>query len=230
MSKFLKHIACPNCGSRDNLGEYDDHFFCFGCKYYKLKTDPNSLRQLIKKNETVYTPIDKMELDLDIPKEAKQWLYKYGITPNEIKKYNFKWNPNLNMLMLLITKYYWQARVFQKDRPRYLSKGKKPLVVYGNGNSIVLVEDILSAIKISRFSPEMCASPLLGSTISDAKLYKICKKYDKINIWLDRDKAKEALSLVNLIRQKGKDSRVIITAKDPKEYTNKELNSWLNFK
>ena len=37
MSKFLRHDACPQCGSQDNLGIYDDHEYCFseGCGYFK---------------------------------------------------------------------------------------------------------------------------------------------------------------------------------------------------
>ena len=41
---FLKHLPCPNCGSKDNLAEYVDHFYCFGCKYWKAKNDLASIR------------------------------------------------------------------------------------------------------------------------------------------------------------------------------------------
>ena len=35
-SKFLHHNPCPQCGSKDNLGVYDDgHMYCFGCGYYE---------------------------------------------------------------------------------------------------------------------------------------------------------------------------------------------------
>ncbi len=35
-SEFLRHEACPNCGSNDNLGRYTDgHGYCFGCGYYE---------------------------------------------------------------------------------------------------------------------------------------------------------------------------------------------------
>lgn len=35
-STFLQHISCPNCGSSDNRGVYDDgHEYCFGCGDYK---------------------------------------------------------------------------------------------------------------------------------------------------------------------------------------------------
>jgi twinkle protein len=35
-SEFLRHIPCPDCGSRDNAALYTDgHEYCFGCGYYK---------------------------------------------------------------------------------------------------------------------------------------------------------------------------------------------------
>lgn len=30
MSKFIKHVECPDCGSENNLAIYDDHEHCFG--------------------------------------------------------------------------------------------------------------------------------------------------------------------------------------------------------
>ena len=36
-SKFLYHAPCENCGSRDNLGVYEDHSYCFGCHSTKIK-------------------------------------------------------------------------------------------------------------------------------------------------------------------------------------------------
>ena len=34
-SKFLYHSPCSDCGSKDNLGIYTDHTYCFGCKITK---------------------------------------------------------------------------------------------------------------------------------------------------------------------------------------------------
>lgn len=232
MSAFIQHLPCPNCGSKDNLGEYDDHFFCFGCKYHKHKSDTKSLRKkLERKKETVYTPVEDMVLTEDLPIVAKQWLLRYGITMEDAKEYNIQWNPNMNMLMLMKTKYYWQARLFDKNKPKYLSKGKKPIKIYGYGSQrVVLVEDIASAIRLARVSPEMCASPLLGSTISFEALRWYKKRYPRVTVWLDRDKAKEAVKISKLFQQYGTKCDVVITPLDPKEYNRKELQDWLNYK
>jgi hypothetical protein len=35
-SAIIRHEPCPHCGSRDNLGRYDDgHGYCFGCGAYE---------------------------------------------------------------------------------------------------------------------------------------------------------------------------------------------------
>lgn len=39
MSNFLRHAPCPECGSKNNLGIYDDHEHCFGCGYDKQYGD-----------------------------------------------------------------------------------------------------------------------------------------------------------------------------------------------
>ena len=39
-SKFVRKEPCPSCGSRDNLGRYDDgHAWCFGCGYREPKDE-----------------------------------------------------------------------------------------------------------------------------------------------------------------------------------------------
>ena len=33
---FVRHEACPSCGSRNNLARYSDgNGFCFGCRYFE---------------------------------------------------------------------------------------------------------------------------------------------------------------------------------------------------
>ena len=36
--KFLYHKPCKECGSRDNLGVYENHTYCFGCHDYQKTT------------------------------------------------------------------------------------------------------------------------------------------------------------------------------------------------
>ena len=46
-SKFLKHEACPQCNSKDNLARYDDgHATCFGCGYQEQPPKPEKHRPI----------------------------------------------------------------------------------------------------------------------------------------------------------------------------------------
>jgi len=38
-SEFLYHTSCDNCGSRNNLGVYSDHTYCFGCEEHTKTKD-----------------------------------------------------------------------------------------------------------------------------------------------------------------------------------------------
>lgn len=228
--KFLRHLPCPRCGSKDNLGEYDDHFFCFGCKYYKTKNDIQSIklrRTQINKQDLQDTQIQTTD---EIPAKAKQWLFSYGILPSEIKDFCISYNEEHELLVLLKMPDYWQARCFGDQKVKYLSKGKKPLTFYGYSDKLVCVEDILSAIKIARLSPDWCALPLLGSHMSDEVKERINNEFKSVVIWLDRDKAKEAVMIARNLKQRGINSSVVISPKDPKEYTKGELIEWLKNK
>jgi twinkle protein len=46
-SKFLKHEACPQCNSKNNLARYDDgHATCFGCGYQEQPPKGEKLRPI----------------------------------------------------------------------------------------------------------------------------------------------------------------------------------------
>jgi hypothetical protein len=172
---------------------------------------------------------DEITLDLttDIPMKAKQWLLKYGITNEEIGQNNIAYNANSDILVLLHTQNYWQGRCFGDQHQKYLSKGNKPLTIYGNGDTIVCVEDVLSAIKIARLSPDYCATPLLGSSMSLETTQSLSERFKKILIWLDRDKAKEAIRISRNLKQRGILVDVVISPKDPKDYEKGEIITWL---
>lgn len=231
MSNFIKHNPCPKCNSKDNLGEWDDHYYCFGCQYYKTKNDLASLRTRMQRSKSPSNVIQSSVLNTssELPRSAMKWLLSYGISLNEIAKHNFQWCEDNGTLLLLNTGSYWQGRNFKTYGPKYLSNGIKPLTIYGDGDTIILVEDVLSAIKISRLQ-KYCSSPLLGSSLSSDFEKKLVENYKTIYIWLDRDKAVNAIKIKNRLKGLGVTSRVIITPKDPKEYSNKEIEQWLKNK
>lgn len=77
-SNFLRHAPCPECGSKDNLGVYDDHSFCFGCGYFEgsptggTKTAGKQRTGLISLE---YWPLNKRKLKDDT---CRKWGYGVG--------------------------------------------------------------------------------------------------------------------------------------------------------
>ena len=159
-----------------------------------------------------------------------KWLLQYGITQQDVDTYKLGWNNEHRMLVLVNTPDYYQARNFSNYGAKYISKGKKPLIFYGLGDILICVEDVLSAIKIVKANKNVCAVPLLGSIIPLELTETILKRFNKVLVWLDRDKAIEAVKQARNLKQKGIDSDVIITPNDPKEYSTGEINEWLRNK
>ena len=229
---FIQHTNCPKCGSRDNLAEYTDGSYCFGCGYTKKNNDLNSVRDRLSEHrpDAMLSNEHNLTTTNIIPQNAMQWLLKYEITQQDVDNYNIGWNNEHQMLVLVNTPSYYQARNFSNYGAKYLSKGHKPLIFYGNGAILVCVEDILSAIKIAKANKNVTTIPLLGSTMSLELTGTILKRFKIVKVWLDRDKAIEAVKQARNLKQKGIDSEAIITPKDPKEYSTGEINEWLKNK
>lgn len=218
---FIKMHPCPRCHSRDNLSEYDNGFYCFGCGYTKSK-----IKRLdeIKKVKVG----DSLTLSKTLPKDALKWLLGYNLTKNEIDQFSFAEKYGKNLLVLYADENYWQARNLD-DGQKYLSSGEKPYIEYGNktqkSDILIFVEDVISAVKVGR---QFVAVPMLGSKPKQDWLTYL-KKYETIIIWGDRDKATDNIKLSRRLRETlGKNIQVVISDKDPKEYSDKEIKDFVD--
>lgn len=226
MSHFLNHEPCPKCKSRDNLARYSDgHAWCFGCGYKEEAiVTIQSIKDRIYKEEVIDNDPTGIVLDSNIPAVPKRWLLKYGITDKEILDNGIGWNEEKQLLVLIHNHKFYQGRSFRPDRPKYLTKGKPVLTFYGDGDKLIVVEDVLSAIKVSRVTTAM---PLLGSYMPLEWATIVCKRFKQVGIWLDRDKAKESLKMARILRERGLDSGSIITDLDPKEYSTEKIKEFI---
>lgn len=237
-SSFLHHSPCPKCGSRDNLGVYSDgHSYCFGCQYVippvqdlaTMKRKISPIKEESNGNSGVSLSVHFVS---DIPQKALAWLKKYGITESEILHYRICWNNKTSSLVFPIIKdedlvIYRQERYFGPEMkvPKYLSYGKKDEtvgVIYNRQfpESIILVEDFISAIKVARVCT---AAPILGSNVPAKALFKLARVYKQGRVWLDYDKAANALREASRCLTAIPDVSVIITPLDPKEYSTIEI-------
>ena len=252
MSHFITHEPCPACGSRDNLGVWDDgHKWCFGCGNYiapngveRLKTfgDNLKLHHDNKKKEYNKNHVNLPDdFTCNLPDIAITWLKKYGITNQEIIANKIGWSENDSQLIypcfdangnLLM----YQGRQFNDGilhGNRFYTRGACEKIYYILGNlsnqcnSIVLVEDMVSCIKVSRQIPCM---PLFGSIISTERFIHLGERFKTLLIWLDLDKANYAVKRGRVAQSYFDDVCVRITEKDPKDYSDKEILEWLTGK
>lgn len=231
-------VPCKKCGSSRTPAcrVYEDgHMFCFSCRTYWPA--PMSITNIKNKMNDNYK-LDVATLDIDtsnfthvIPPLPRQWLNKYGITDAEINHFQIYWNPQTHSLGFPVfdsgTLVFTNERYFGPDpnQPKYKAHGPKDRYfrVVGNKNtpeSCILVEDMVSAIKVGRFATCL---PLWGVNLPDKALKWLSGRFKHVRVWLDMNKASTAIGMAAKLSQVIPDVRTIITELDPKEYTNTQL-------
>jgi len=160
-SEFIRHKPCPNCGSKDNLAEYTDHEYCFGCGY-TVKGKSVRTQQVKRTTSSIALPDDS---DPYIPMHALEWLKQYEITQNEIKQNRLLYSEYRSLLVFPYFGEYdnqllgWQGRYFGDNpkHPKWFTKGNVKDFIHPIGldkskqaGTMVYVEDIVSAIKVGR--------------------------------------------------------------------------------
>lgn len=220
MAKFLHHTSCEKCSSKDNKAVYSDgSSWCFGCHTYGQPKH----REIQIEKVTKQPPKDLMR---QLPFLYSKWLDKYNLSPKE-KSY-FKWSPSLRRMVTILTGkdfgIFWEGRSLTTT-PKTLSFGAKPYIIFLNADtftlisttSLIIVEDLISALKVSRTHPTL---PLFGSHLSNEHKVKVAKNFKEVYIWLDYDKYKEAMNLAKELQNLGVSTHVVCTKEDPKAYDN----------
>jgi len=179
------------------------------------------------------------------------WLQRYGITYAEMDRHDFLFSPEKQYLIFPVYNIFgsllmWQARYFGSNpkHPKYITRGVKDVLhIVGKPDrsfltpdhyvetkprledgTIVLVEDLLSAIKVGRVCSAM---PLWGSHLSVNTAHRLSLQFKKAVLWLDYDKRQEAVKIA-LERSMVLPVHVVITQHDPKTYTEEEIREKIN--
>lgn len=252
MSNFLRHTQCPRCATAgkdkngNNLGVYaDGSVFCFSCGYRRSAKGIERLKAATSARTTtlesqICLPGD---VEFSIPQRAWDFLGQYQLTKEDVNEHRIMWSEQWQRL---IFPYFdgerlcgWQGRYLGDPHP----VGKNPAKWFSQGNlqdllhicgqnsknadqcGIVLVEDIISAIKVGHMYP---ASPLFGSHLSTKQAVRYAVFFTDLILWLDFDKATYSMSKSQHLRDLNLVSRSVITEKDPKEYSEKEIQKFLD--
>ncbi len=223
--------ACPKCGSSDAYTTYQDGTWCFSCHYRQPSRVSGFVLKQIK--ELAVDPDQRgLTLPDDIGYEYSQecvaWVKQYDLSVEDLIHHKVQWSKKYNQLLFIYDTIYGsrigciQGRNFTEGKPKYFNQGDvgDVMPIYQDRkdptNGLVIVEDAISAIKVSKYVDAM---PLLGSYLPVRKILKIKQLgYKQVYIWLDHDKYKEALDISQKLASIGGVSRVIRTDLDPKCY------------
>lgn len=207
--------------------------------HLKVKSNP----VVVKDPKDIRLPLDIVKDTTLWPSTATGWLIKYGITKDEVNNNGIVYSPSHNRLLfpLYMDGDYigWQGRALVQDKtvPKYITTvdsnrldGNCGVCSRASNNpSGVLVEDCLSAIKVSRHGVDGIA--LLGSHPTPEVINWIASKYNNITIWLDNDKPevkKQQQKLNSLFKTLvSGEVKLILTDKDPKDYSDEEITELL---
>jgi hypothetical protein len=213
---------------------YSDHKICFACKLY-IPTVKKPFDALNKEPEKPLSNLRPMPEDSkpQIGALGWQWLKKYDINEEETK--TFLWSDEKQWLIfpfkgLKDETVAWQARNLNAERPKpkYLTYGpiSDIMVEIGAGERCILTEDLLSAVKVGR-SSGVIGMPIFGSIVSLKLITRLAKRFKSVGVWLDRDKVQEALKARSRLSQYIPEVFMIISEKDPKEYSDADITRYI---
>lgn len=245
MARFLKHIGCSRCGSSDAKAMYDDgSTFCFSCrKPTSSKVSgyvASSLRPDAEEETKVVLPSDVTQ---NYPEHAVAWCNKYDITVQQMLQNNMVYSKWKDQLIFTWYNGTGDLLAYQARNLNAVSKAKRYytcgdvnslLPIYHcrsgtiNARRLVLVEDCLSAIKIS-YTEGLGASsmPLLGSGINLRKLTQLRPFYDVLDVFLDPDMWHKSLTIVKQAQMLAFQARAVQSDRDPKEHSYSQLKGLL---
>lgn len=232
-SHLLYKTRCPKCAengrdrSGDNLGVYSDgHSYCYSCGYATNATSSSKLRQQAKQ-ELKEIPALPEDVTNELDDEPKQWLLQY-FDADELPR--TLWSVSERKLYFMLEGGAFQYRYFgdNKDHPKWVGYGITENLIHITGvgsTSLVLVEDIISGLKVGHISPTLT---LFGSNIKLKRLATLkLLGYNEVIIWLDWDKKEYAIKAAQLAQSIGLQARVIHTKLDPKDYNYEQIKEFL---
>ena len=230
-SHVIRKEPCPECRrigndrSGDNLAVYSDlHCYCFRCGYSSGRKSFTRTEQ--KPTSQIVLPSD---VTTELPFEAKDWLKQYQLTRLDTNRNHIMWSdkwsriifPYFNESELLA----WQGRYVGEDKSKakWFSQGKIHEIIHPIkvvARKAILVEDIVSAIKLSNYTG---AIPLFGSSLSTQQILRLKTVVNEVWLWLDPDVRNKSVKFAHVCNLLGLTAHVIFSDKDPKEHDHTDI-------
>ena len=181
----------------------------------------------------------------DWPAAARVWLYDAGLNDDIIRDWGIYWYPRMARVVVPIEQgggtEAWLARSVDKtQQPKYLfpagmkrNRGAYLHSCSATHDAVVVVEDVLSAYRISEAGP-FSAVALLGTSADQQLLIDLRNEADEYGVrvvtWLDGDSwgQRGALDIRNRLARYDIAVSNVLTGKDPKTYTDNEIRGFIH--
>ena len=241
----------PDCTGRSNSmiverrhdGAISIHCFRCGCTgYYGSKTtlkstqNGGSVGTYVEGERTKYSQPEDCTTELnDWPSAARIFVNKAGLTKDEVETNGISWSGSLGRVVIpcgvegdSVASFQTRKILKTDEKPKYLTYRNKnmPYVIdtTTNSDTLVLVEDALSAIRVGRILPALA---LLGVKLrSDHMRYIQYKNYKDFIVFLDDDNylvKKAQLSIKKQLDKVGTCRIIHSDGRDPKEFSHADL-------
>lgn len=240
-------LPCKWCASSDAMAEYETGLHCFSCKrserFFSAERSSSHTSPLPSREGPLSLPRD---FTTRLPDKALAWLYSHHFTDELIDKYLIGWSTKTRIYRRMhrdhiefgprvILPYYekdelkfFEARSLDGARAKYITVGDKKTFFKSfeePQKEIVIVEDMLSAMRVGEICPTLS---LRGTSLSNEALIKLGKMSDIFHVWLDGDSAgkKAAARIAQKLHWWG-DVNMVSSSKDPKCYSDLEIKQYL---
>ncbi len=183
--------------------------YCHNCGGHGVKTlrrrtrHYDVLKRLVDEHEVART-VQEVKLPDDCimqphlwPAEARAWLYGHHLTDDDIVAYSFSYSPSWGRVILPVYEdgklVFWQGRQIDGGGPKYVSVqgAHKPIFTttsLSSSPSYFIVEDIISAIRISKLDAGWAGVALLGTDTPATLISRLANPHCYV-VWLDNDEA-----------------------------------------
>ena len=220
-TKFLHHSPCENCGSRDNLGVWEDHTYCFGCRQYNQLNGelPKYKKKKIVEDmiEGIVEALPSRKIDSETCKKFNYQTGTYNGKPVHIANYYDKdYNIVAQKLRFQDKKFTWLG-----DTDKITLFGQN--IWRDGGKKIIITEGEIDALSVSKVQGNQYPVVSVPSGATSAKKYikkelEWLSKFEEIILMFDEDEAgKSAVIECSNILPVKKVKIATLPAKDPSE-------------
>ena len=187
---------CENCGNAHKSKPvcfYENGWHCFSCGMSKVYDRGYSVTNSVTKLEIPNWPnanTNPAEFSLN----TRLRLMKYGVQDSVAKKYKLMETDDEGLILPNVDEkgdlLSYQIRWYDPRRIQTFG-GKTPAYTQPRGDTVVLVEDFLSYMRVNELCNAIC---LFGTKASHEILQYAIDNYRNILVWLDDDHTKEVNS------------------------------------